>query len=1310
MIWNCCNLISVIVMLSCSWGISGRENKALRREQGGQFHCNSEGFRADPNDCSIFYRCVNSNGADGDSENSLRSKYTAFKFQCGPATIFDTDTNVCVSPQDSSRTECLDSALFYNAPEPEPGPSIDDSSAYMPPSSSAKPSAAENPEFSEEIDNSISESSSSLPPRNPKSPACSAEGFFPIQADCTHFYRCVSSGGNGYVKYEFSCAAGTVWDPDNNACNHPWAVQRTDCRTTDDNNRPDNGEEQGGARPQQPSNQSRPENPDSQQPPGYLTPSGTSSTTTASSTSTVSTSTTSTPTAPTTSTASSTTSKNSTICTTDTPSTSTSANQGYPKSCSSEGFAPVEGDCKKFIRCVNAGNGHLIKYDFECGEDTVWDTELNTCNYPYAVSRPGCGTATTTDSTSQLAGQSSTSSQGTSSTGNSNTSSSSSSSGSTSSTSDSSSSTSNNITATQSTSNQSASTSSSSNTSSQTSSSSSSTTLYNNTNTSHQTTSSQHQSESSSTNQQTTSSTTNQQNTSNQQTTSSTADQQTTSNQQTASSTTNQQNTGTTNEQTNSSGNVSLSTTVTTGSYGSLSTIKPIEATDPSTSGSYTIPSSTIPNGEGQHSGVSTVNTTDDPNQNTSEQYATSTSLPTGDKPTDKSDTCVSEGFFPSTINCNKFYRCVNVGGDKYIKYEFNCGPGTVWDPINNVCNHPWAVPDCKTGSSSNSTSTTENTSTSTEYTTVQHSTGTDSLTGSTSLSTTVSSSESTLSSTNKPETTSQFAEDKNLTTTTTTISVLTTSATESTNTPLVSTVPSESQTTPAISSSSSAQSESTLSTETIPTEKQTNTPTTNVPTTTNLSTSVTTTIPTTDQQSTTDCQTTMKSKTQIECTKEGYFPYPGNCRKFYRCVDWDHKGQKFSVFYFDCPAGTIFDPSINICNHEDSVYPPRNCNDTSDSTTSLPSTVESTTLNETTSEISTITPTTSANQSTDPYPTTMPSSTSSFGDNTTTEHTTDELTTITQTTQFGSTGGTSSVTSSTDSGDQSTPLTVTDHSVSQTTVAEVTTLSITATTTTTDAITSSPAAITTLPTTTTNKETSTQLTTLTTDTEYTTPETTSGGTTIVDTPSYPPPVSTTVTTTIATTAISTSKPTTTASPSTKCPEDLGPDQVAIACPTGFKRYPKHCNLFYQCTVSETYEIKVLTLSCTNGTVYDQRKVQCLPPGEAEPCDGSMADTRSFRTLANGSLPPIPVKSQTQICPGIGSHPYPDNCKMFYKCKRNETGSIQGYIYQCPDGYTYWNVSKRCERMEKVPCNSGDNRRISRPTLAPVESRNIGFK
>ena len=53
-----------------------------------------------------------------------------------------------------------------------------------------------------------------------------------------------------------------------------------------------------------------------------------------------------------------------------------------------------------------------------------------------------------------------------------------------------------------------------------------------------------------------------------------------------------------------------------------------------------------------------------------------------------------------------------------------------------------------------------------------------------------------------------------------------------------------------------------------------------------------------------------------FQCNKDGFFRDPYNCTLFYRCADLTGEGYRFQLFLFDCPPGTVYDNTINICNH----------------------------------------------------------------------------------------------------------------------------------------------------------------------------------------------------------------------------------------------------------------------------------------------------------------------------------------------------------------------------------------------------------
>jgi hypothetical protein len=47
-------------------------------------------------------------------------------------------------------------------------------------------------------------------------------------------------------------------------------------------------------------------------------------------------------------------------------------------------------------------------------------------------------------------------------------------------------------------------------------------------------------------------------------------------------------------------------------------------------------------------------------------------------------------------------------------------------------------------------------------------------------------------------------------------------------------------------------------------------------------------------------------------CTREGYVRDPNDFRVFYQCLK---VSGKFIVHRLECPAGLVFDTSVNVCN-----------------------------------------------------------------------------------------------------------------------------------------------------------------------------------------------------------------------------------------------------------------------------------------------------------------------------------------------------------------------------------------------------------
>lgn len=59
------------------------------------------------------------------------------------------------------------------------------------------------------------------------------------------------------------------------------------------------------------------------------------------------------------------------------------------------------------------------------------------------------------------------------------------------------------------------------------------------------------------------------------------------------------------------------------------------------------------------------------------------------------------------------------------------------------------------------------------------------------------------------------------------------------------------------------------------------------------------------------------------------------------------------------------------------------------------------------------------------------------------------------------------------------------------------------------------------------------------------------------------------------------------------CPETK-PDQGVYVCPSAFRKDPKDCNMFYQCTESEDSDDMTITkFSCPPNTSYNEKECKC---------------------------------------------------------------------------------------------------------------------
>ncbi|KPJ08111.1 hypothetical protein RR48_12850 [Papilio machaon] len=1255
--------------------------------------CNSVGFMGNRNNCKIFYRCVeNSNGG-----------FTKFAYLCGDGTAWDPNIEACnhvgqvkhcgpnvenqtIASISSTESTIITTVSFVqttvqlsdNKPLPLPPPENDEhlndnqsNDIYKDPIRTTEISTVLNkPNTTDTGSNKIN--------------SCINSGFIGDNLDCKKFYRCVSNGDGSFKQYEFSCGEGTVWDPEIEACNHACAVKKcggssnnqnevsTSLSTTTKNisNEFESGyPTQGYGQTQQPVQN------------------------------TVGLSTNSVPV----------------------------SDKGVQ--CQSAGFMADKNDCKRFYRCVENGLGGFDRFEFYCGEGTMWDSDIQACNHASSVK--DCSIAnynTTTSSPVEI-----TQSMGTVS-----------------------------IEVDKNVSGQ-----------SETESPTTITSLYaNNTCTSDGFYGDEKDCK---------------------------KFYRCVGNQQggflkyefnCGEGTVWDQNIQACNhasiDNETCKGSTSVtkapSTVITSGNTETYNTLHPEESSTQESSdipglsntcsaeGFYPNPRDCkkffrcVSNGKGyirydftcgegtiwvqdiqacdhdsDNSTCSAQSVTE--NEVTSTTPATSSYVDTEQKTTEaitpiKSTTstsdsasiidgasnvaeCRSEGYFGNQEDCQKFYRCVNDGKGKFVRYDYICGDGTIWDQDILTCNHPRDV----TNRSCDNKTTSENTESSIQSTT--------SASSSTQSSSTPSMSTQTTTSSMSTETATS-----SMTTQTATSSQPTQTTTSSTTTPTeISSMPTQTET----SSMMTQTTTSAMQTQTTSPSKstQTTTPSSSTESTTTSTEGSSQETPINSGEGTSKNPTTQN----ITCTKAGFYPHPSDCKKFYRCVDWDGDGRKFSVFHFECGEGTIWDPALDTCNYEESVYPPRNCratqaqvtNTSQGTSTAQTPTTESTTPQQSSGETTSTQSTLTEGQTTEQLSSTnqMSSSTTTPTDTTSTTITSPDTssttvppTEITSTT-VRPTDSTSTTSDQTTSEQSTTDTTTTQSDKSTTTTKDTSTSENTSSTSEQTTISEQTTTTTEATTSTTEQQTSTTLEQSSTEqpttqtTASATEETTSQGSTTEQLTSTESSTEVSNTSTTEATPSSTgsttenTEATTTQGGSTvkDCPETED-DQYLYACPTSFKRHPKYCNLFYQCIENnDNHELKIATFNCPNGTIYDESKIQCVEESKAaKKCQGAIAKNRRIKRLNLNSKETISVNENKYGCTGVGHFPFEKNeeCSpAILKCEISKRGKLQGFVYRCPDNYVYWSVSRRCEPILRMAaCKYSSNQWIGRSEI-PIETKNI---
>ncbi|XP_060802886.1 mucin-22-like [Amyelois transitella] len=1340
--------------------------------------CTSSGFIGDETDCKLFYRCVD----NGDGT------FTKFQFTCGEGTVWDSDLEACnhvwavktcgskgttkapiqgVGTTTTSNVITITSTQHAQSslPTAQTTTDEDENAGYG------------NPNQETSSMSTTLQSTNTTPIPGKSESNCTSSGFMGDETDCKKFYRCVDKGDGDYNRYEFTCGEGTVWDPKIEACNHPWAVEKcggTFSSTTE--------KIESSSITDTNTAQSVTQNDESDSGYGMQQDEISSS-------------------------------QLDTLSSSPASITTTTEQQNSYNDCTSNGFFGNHMDCKKFYRCVENGNGSFTRYEFSCGEGTVWDSKIQSCNHAWAVEN--CNE----NQNNEIHKEDGITSNGTT-----------------------------------------------------TFNPSSSTTSYNNETDIEQPASQSTTSKPSEENGVTTidyckvsgfiGDTQNckkfyrcvdngnggftryeficgEGTVWNQEIQACDHENGLSCNENGESVTKEPHNdeiyfdNNTTKEPTTSDSSVSENKPTPSqnnnvcqneGFYGDPNDCKKFYRCVDNGKGSFTKFDFTCGDGTVWDQEIQACNhelnskcfknSTVSVSESTPFTTFTTTTMSVYTEETEnqssitdsQNDTCPSEGFYPNSADCQKFYRCVSNEKGGFTKYDFTCGDGTMWVQDIQACDHKDHDYKCQNNAPTTKPEQSSNQSTTTEYQSpfVPSSTLADSTekphdeyqdnSSNTPTQDDICSSEGFYPNrkdckkfyrcvdngqgsytkydftcgegtawdtdiqtcnhisevprcyTNMSENTqSQTIEDEGVS--------QTTDSSDSTQKPMVSESTS-------LSSNDLCEAEGYFGNKqdctkfyrcvdngkggftkydfdcgegTIWDQDVTtcNHPQDVVnPSCQNYQSETSSAFPPTTQfsntndanEQTTNCSqqsTTKKPKNEnVTCEKAGYYANPNDCKKFYRCVDWDGNGERFSVYHFECGEGTIWDPQLDTCNHEDSVYPPRDCS-------GVQSQNENNLQENSTEETSSQQTTESTTQDSTTYGQTSTTKKSTTEETTTQQSTTMEATTTvgTTTTQSSSTESSTTQQSSTSDGTAITTTTTEGTTTTQqSTTIEQSTTEITSTqeTTTADKTTSqemtTTESTTTIQTSTTEGKTdeSTTTTEQSTTDESTTQQLTESSVTTEGSTDDQLSTTESMSSTEQTEDGSTTESTSTEGTSSKeCP-DTDEDQYLYVCPTSFRRHPKYCNMFYQCTDDDNHEPKIAVFTCPNNTIYDENKTQCVEESRAEKkCDGEIAHSRRIKRLDTYYKEPIVVGKEKHSCSLAGYYPFEISSECspaFLKCtQKGKSGPLRGFVYLCPEGYVYWNISKRCERKESMKdCKTSDTDWNKRWEI-PVERKNLAF-
>ncbi|GFT69537.1 uncharacterized protein NPIL_500371 [Nephila pilipes] len=605
---------------------------------------------------------------------------------------------------------------------------------------------------------------------------------------------------------------------------------------------------------------------------------------------------------------------------------------------------------------------------------------------------------------------------------------------------------------------------------------------------------------------------------------------------------------------------------------------------------------------------------------------------------------CKEAGFFRNPDDCNKFYRCVDYNGDgqEFVKYDFSCPEGLVFDEENSVCNWPDQSAPCDGSGSDKEDGITESEESETSTSSTTKGEDEESTTSSTTQRTTKRpQSTTTQRTTKKPQSTTTQRTTKKPQSTTT---QRTTKRPQSTTTQRTTKSPQSTTT-----RRTTKRPQSTTSQQTTASDQSTESP----------------------DSSTTSDDSGEKDSTKAEggkggkgeCTEAGFFRNPDDCGKFYRCVDFKGDGQEFVKYDFDCPEGLYFDEINSVCNWPEQTLGCENGTsstgeggkdtDGSSTTSKTDSTTQQQTTEQSTAESTTQSSTQSTTQSTTQSE--IQSTTQSGESSSTTSSTSGKDSECSEEGFFRCKDDCNKFYRCVDETGNGQEFTRYDFKCPEGLIFDEK-----------------------------NKRCDFPSEELTCDSESTSTTPSSTSSTTTSATQTTGAESTSVSTTTSASTTSRSSTTSSTKSSKECTEE------------GYFRDPDDCSKYYRCIDEGDGTLTREDFSCAEDEVFDEEMRYCNRKDLAPPCEeGSTSQTS---TTSSGSSTTSSDSSETSStssttigesttkegsqsgCTQSGFFRCEEDCNKFYRCVDEEgNGNYKRYNFSCPDGLIFDEKNERCD-------------------------------